>query len=935
MSGKTGSSGRPVEKPRRAPNSPRRGVAASPSSLETTGEPQIRNASRHRSDPRVYRGESIKVAKNSNKIKKLEEPDGLLTRKISTESLAPEDPRPGVLGEKQLKGKFPGEWTHPQAWVPAELSFYFFIAPFLFWPLVGALLIFQIYSQELAGASVEDLRSYDPPTVSFIFANDNTLMAEIYNEHRLVLPLNRIPQMVINAFLAAEDSSFFTHQGVDLISIGRALMANLKAGQTVQGASTITQQMIRSFLLTNEKTYDRKFREMILAWRAERVLTKEEILYLYLNRIYLGRGAYGVESAARLYFGKTVDQLNLAEAALLAGLAQAPGKTLAHLGSARGRERQQYVLRRMVEVGMISQAEADRAARTPLRYLTRRPNVYRQVAPQFAEVVRIQMSDYLGDEEFLNGGYRVFTTLDLQAQAWAQAAVQEGLDNLARRQRMSPRIRRLTPKEAEEYLRRSRASLENRPLLVNQEPVGLVQEVIGGENPGLLLRFGDDRGFLPAERLAWIAGRGRLSAVFAPNDLVMVRILGRNRETGLLDLATSPPPEIQGALVLLENKTGRVIAMVGGRDFGIDGVGNSDFNRAVLALRQPGSSFKPFVYAAALENGYTEASIVYDVPVSYPDGPGRWWSPRNAGGGHRGATTVFDAIRRSVNVVAVRVTESIGPQTVVEYARKMGISSHLHPSLPVALGASEVTLLDLTKAYTTFPNLGAWAWPSFVDRIEDRYGRVVMEFEPYLTQAISPQTAYIMVDMLSAVARSGTGARVGAAFRNMPVAGKTGTTNSQADALFIGFTPEYTCGVWVGRETRISLGGGEQGARTAAPIFISFMTKFLEGKDLGKFTVPEGVVRQKLLASYDEELEDDADLGAGTTFVFKVGEVGRGRVDSRFGGGGGGGDGGGDYEYARRGYGGGQSYSAGRGRSSQDEMDRRLMDYLFNYSGGL
>ena len=322
------------------------------------------------------------------------------------------------------------------------------------------------------------------------------------------------------------------------------------------------------------------------------------------------------------------------------------------------------------------------------------------------------------------------------------------------------------------------------------------------------------------------------------------------------------------------------------------------------------------------------------MPVSYPDGPGRWWSPRNAGGGHRGATTVFDAISRSVNVVAVRVTESIGPETVIDYAHKMGISSNLYPSLTVALGASEVTLLDLTKAYTTFPNLGSWAWPSFVDRIEDRYGRVVMEFEPYLTKAISPQTAYIMVDMLSAVARSGTGARVGAAFKDIAVACKTGTTNSQAYALFIGFTREYTWGVWGGGETRVSLGSGEQGARTAAPIFISFMKNFLEGKETGKFQVPEGVVRQKLLADVDDEMEEDPYLGTGTSFVFKVGEVGRGRVDSR---GGGGGDGGESYG---GGYGGGQgggySYGVGRGRaSSQDEMDRRLMDYLFNYSGWL
>jgi penicillin-binding protein 1A len=814
------------------------------------------------------------------------------------------------LGEKQFKGKYPGPWHHPQAWVPGELAFYFFLAPFFFWPLIVLWLIFQVYSHELAGTSLESLKNYFPPTVSFIFASDHTLMAEIYNEHRLVLTLDQMPQNVLNAFVAAEDSSFFQHQGVDLIGIGRAVLANLKAGQTVQGASTITQQMIRSFLLSNERTYDRKFREMFLAWRAEHILSKEEILFLYLNRIYLGRGAYGVESAARMYFGKTAAQLTLAEAAILAGLAQAPGRLKPHLGTARSKARQQYVLRRMVEVGMISQAQADQALAEPLNFLARRPNVYRQVDPQFSEVVRIQMSGYLGEEELLTGGYRVYTTLDLRVQAMARQAVQEGLAALAKRQKMSPLVRRLGLVEADEYQRRARASMENWPLMLNQEPAGLVIEVVsGGDNPGLILAFGDDRGFLPAQRLDWLVGKRKLDTVFAPNDLVMVRIQGRNAATGYLDLDTAPPPEIQAAVVLIENKTGRVLAMVGGRDFGIEGVGNSDFNRAVLALRQPGSSFKPFVYSAALDHGYTEASVVYDVPISYPDGPGKVWSPKNAGGSHSGPMTIFDAVRRSVNVVAVKVTEAIGPQTVVEYAQKMGITSQLTPTLSVALGASEVTLLDLTKAYTTFPNLGSWVWPSFVDRVEDRYGRTVKEFEPYFTQAISPQTAYIMIDMLSAVVRSGTGARVGAAIKG-PLAGKTGTTNSQADALFVGFTPEYTCGVWVGRETRQSLGPGEQGARTAAPIFIGLMSKFLEGHDSGSFTVPSGVVRQKLLPDFDEP------LGTETSFVFKNEEVGRGRIDDYLGP---------DYEVME----GPQDASA----MSQEELDRRMMDYFSGYGG--
>ncbi|MDR0355202.1 MAG: PBP1A family penicillin-binding protein, partial [Deltaproteobacteria bacterium] len=704
-------------------------------------------------------------------------------RQLSTNKLAPTDKRPGVLGEGQLKGKLPGAWKHPQSWVPAEWAFFMALLPFIFWPLVGVLLVLEVYNQEMAGTPLDNLKNYQPPTVSFIFAADNTLMAEIYNEHRLVTPLNRIPKRVVEAFVAAEDSSFFNHQGVDLLGIGRAVVANFKAGHTVQGASTITQQMIRSFLLSNEKTYDRKLKEMILAWRAERVMSKEDILFLYLNRIYLGRGAYGVESAARMYFGKTIQEVTLSEAALLAGLAQAPGRLQAHLGTSRSRERQAYVLRQMYENGFITPREAEAALAVPLQFLDRRPNIYRQVAPQFSEVVRIQMSENLGAETVLNEGLRIYTTLDLKAQGQAQQAVREGLDALARRQRMSPKVRSLNAAQVQDYMRRARASLDNRPLLLHQEPAGLVTEVVNsGDRAGLFINIGDERGFMPHSSLTWLTGSRRLDSVFAPNDLVMTRVMGRNAETGLLDLLPSPPPEIQGALVLLENRTGRVVAMVGGRDFGLDGVGNSDFNRAILAQRQPGSSFKPFVYTAALDHGYTEASVVYDVPISFPDGPGRVWRPRNAGGGHSGAMTIFDAIRRSVNIVSVKVTDAIGPETVVEYARRMGINTSLNPTLSLALGASEVTLLDLTKAYTTFPNLGSWVWPTFVDKVEDRWGRTIMQFEPYFTEAISPQTAYIMVDMLSAVARSGTGARVGAALK-VPVAGKTGTTNSQADAL--------------------------------------------------------------------------------------------------------------------------------------------------------
>jgi penicillin-binding protein 1A len=791
-----------------------------------------------------------------------------------------------------------------------ELAFYLFLAPFIFWPLAIGALILQIYSQDLQGVPLESLKNYNPPTITYIMAADNTPMAEIYNEHRLVLSLDQVPPVVIQAFLAAEDGSFYQHQGVDLLGIVRAVIANFRARQTVQGASTITQQMIRTFLLTNERTYDRKLKEMILAWRAERILTKDEILFLYLNRIYLGRGAYGVESAARLYFDKSLKDVTLGEAAMLAGLAQAPGRLRAHLGTERSVERQRYVLNRMLVDGYISQEQARAALSSPLRFLARKRNLYRQVAPQFAEVVRLQMSSHLGADRVLNDGLRIYTTLDLKAQAQAEAAVRQGLDNLAKRQRMSPLVRRLSAREAIDYARRARASLDNRPLLVNQEPAGLVTRVDTGENPGLWIAIGDERGFLPASSLGWILGRRKLSDVFAVNDLVMVRVIGQDPQTQRWAFEPAPPPEIQGALVLMENKTGRVLAMVGGRDFGLEGVGASEFNRAVQALRQPGSSFKPFVYAAAIDHGYTQASVVYDVPISYPDGPGKIWRPKNYGGRHAGPLTLFDALKNSVNIVAVKICEAVGPPVVAEYAHRMGITSQLSPTLSLALGASEVTLLDLTKAYTTFPNLGSWAWPSFITRVEDRWGRNILDFQPYLTEAISPQTAYIMLDMLRAVASRGTAARVAGALK-IPVGGKTGTTNSQADALFVGFTPEYTCGVWVGRETRISLGAGEQGGRTAAPIFIDFMKEFLADKVTGEFEIPPGVVRRGLGGG--EEFDDMGEVSS-ASYVFKVGEVGRGRIDTNFGD---------DYEAM-------EGPMDARAQN-QEEIDQRMFDYLGGY----
>jgi penicillin-binding protein 1A len=466
-----------------------------------------------------------------------------------------------------------------------------------------------------------------------------------------------------------------------------------------------------------------------------------------------------------------------------------------------------------------------------------------------------------------------------------------------------------------EFSRKQREQLKAQPPLPGQELAALVMAVEDGGSPagpGLSLAIGPEKGFLPLAAVEWILAGRRLEQYFGADDLLMVRLTERDQETGVWQLVTAPPPDLQGALVLMENKTGRVRAVIGGRDFG-----QSQFNRAIQARRQPGSSFKPIVYTAAIDNGFTEASIIWDSPVSYPQPGQPPWQPKNYSGRYSGPVTLYDALRSSINVVAVKVCETITPKIVAEYARKMGITSPLVELLPLALGASEVTLLELTQAYSAFPNQGAWAWPLFIDRVEDRQGKVILHLNPHLTQAISPQTAYIMVDMLVGVAHRGTAARVGAALKDIPVGGKTGTTNSQADALFIGFTPEYTCGVWVGRDLRINLGPGEQGGRSAAPIFIEFMQAFLPGKEIGRFEVPEGVVRRNVAAG---DMEDDDVLArSGQSFVFKVGEEGRGRTTLSAGLEGG--------EYGEGLWSAGPDYN----KMPQEELDHRLYEYLQDY----
>ncbi|MGH7830594.1 MAG: penicillin-binding protein 1A, partial [Candidatus Binatia bacterium] len=552
----------------------------------------------------------------------------------------------------------------------------------------------------------------------------------------VIVPLDRIPPHVIEAFLAAEDARFFKHKGVDIFAIVRATVVNLSKGEIREGGSTITQQLVRGFFLTPERTLKRKIREAILAYRVEKNHTKEEILFLYLNQIYFGHGNYGIEAASRDYFGKSVGNLNLAEAALLAGLPRAPSRSSPYRDFFSAMERQRYVLRRMYKEGFISETDYYESLDTTIR-LTPSPSLNWQVAPYFVEHVRRIVGDKYGFDPLLQGGLRIYTSLDMSLQMAAQRAVRAGLDDL--RLRIKP-----------------------------QGP------------------------------------------------------------------AKSGRREVQAALVALDPRTGSVRALVGGYDFA-----QSQYNRALQAKRQPGSAFKPIIYSAALERGFSQLSVVQDGPLSFRMAAGKYWRPQNYQNRFFGPVTMRSALAHSLNSVAVRLVDRIGVERIIQHAKKLGVESPMEKNLSLALGSSSVSLLEIVRAYGVFANGGRRTQTVFITKVTDRYGKVLEQNEPVSEQVVSPETAYVLTDMLKNVVQSGTGRAAGKLGR--PVAGKTGTTSDFRDGWFIGYTPDLVAGVWVGFDDYRPLGEKETGGRTALPIWLAFMTEATRENSSEDFPVPEGI----------------------------------------------------------------------------------------------
>jgi penicillin-binding protein 1A len=735
----------------------------------------------------------------------------------------------------------------------------FRFAVWLFWTglglvMAGLVVIFLCYAYFSQGLpSVDGLRNYQPKTVTFFYSLDGQVIGEYSHERRIVKPLSAMPLTLKQAYLATEDANFYAHGGINPIAIVRAAY-NTIFEDTLQGGSTITQQLVRSFLLTNERKIERKIKEIILAFRVEAVLNKDQILELYLNQIYLGQGAYGVEAAAQTYFDKHVEQLTVAESAMLAGITQSPHGKNPVTRPDEARRRQLYSLSRMRDVGYLTPEQAQEAADEILNIVGERPNPNVTVAPYFTEHVRRLLAEKYGEESLYNDGWRVYTTLDVRAQEAADAAVARGLWEYARRRGFRGPVLKLGDQTE---IANFRSVVDRKLAKGTLEPDHLYQAVILEltEDQGLKVAVGNFEGFITKKNLEWILPKGALSKQLTPGDVVWVRLAppaapseqSADKQAALASIASGvglashqfileQRTDVQAALLSMDLSDGGVRAMVGGRDFS-----ESQFNRATQSQRQPGSSFKPIVYTAAMDNGFTPGSVMIDGPVVIDDyGSQKRWKPLNSDQKFLGPMTLYNALVASRNLVSVKVLERIGFDALDKTASDLGIKTTLPHSPPVALGAHGVTMPEMITAYSAFPNLGLRVEPRYITRIEDRNGNVVETFEPVFHQAISPGTACVLTSMLRGVVAQGTGTSVKPLDR--PVGGKTGTTNDASDAWFVGFTPEYVTAVWMGTDELKPRAVGEVGGRASGPIFLYYMREVLKDVPIKDFTVPEDAV---------------------------------------------------------------------------------------------
>ncbi len=712
----------------------------------------------------------------------------------------------------------------------------------------------------------EKLANYEPPVMTRVHAGNGALLAEYARERRLYVPINAIPAPLIQAFISAEDKNFYEHSGVDSQGLARAIVTNIKnlgTGRRLVGASTITQQVAKNFLLSSERTFDRKLKEALLAFKIEKAYSKNEILELYLNEIYLGLGSYGVAAASLNYFGKSLNELSLDQMAYLAALPKAPNNYHPFKAADRAIERRNWVIGRMLVNGYIDQATATKAQASKFEVNPRPFGAQLFAAEYFAEEVRRRAYEIYGEKKLYEGGLSIRTTLDPQMQIWARKALVDGLVAYDRKGGWRGPVTsidvagdwgaRLAEIDVPSDMGRWRMAVvlrvEKAKASVGLRPAKLDDGSIPKERYGGVIPLAEAKWAAPADN-----PEKKITSVVQVLNVGDVVYIDPTDKAGVFRLMQIP--EIEGGLVALNPHTGRVHAMVGGFSYAL-----SQFNRAVQAERQPGSSFKPFVYAAALDKGYTPSSVIVDAPIEIPQGEtGKVWRPKNYSGGYYGPSTLRIGIERSRNVMTVQLAQDMGMDVVAEYGKRFGIYENMPRVLSMSLGAGETTLLRMTSAYGMLVNGGREIKPTLIDRIQDRRGKTIYKHderecaecdaqawenqpEPVLAdnrqQVTNPHTAYQIVSMLEGVVSRGTAKVVQAVGK--PLAGKTGTTNDYKDAWFVGFSPDLAVGVYVGFDTPKPMGTDATGGELAAPIFRDFMKLALKDKSAIPFRVPSGM----------------------------------------------------------------------------------------------
>jgi penicillin-binding protein 1A len=689
--------------------------------------------------------------------------------------------------------------------------------------------IFLAYESDLP--QVSSLEDFQPNIITEVYTADGKLLGDFAIERRVVVSFKDIPPHLRNAVVAVEDADFWKHIGINPWRVPGAAIANFRSGRRGQGSSTLTMQLSRVLFLTPEKTYERKIKEVLLAFQIEKSFTKEEIFALYCNQVYFGHGNYGVEATSEFLYSKPIGQLSLAEAALVAGLPQNPSRLSPVEHPDRALARRNHVLDRMVEESYISSSEAEKAKTEPLSLKLRKDRP--SIAPYFLEEVRKYLEREYGSQRIYQGGLRVYTTLDSAMQLSANQSVRQGLLRLDRRARgFSPPT--ATILRDGEFPASIHLEEWDAPIAVGDVVRGVVES---SDRSLAVVRIGDYKAILGPADITW-TGRRYVSEVLPRGAIVpfLVQALGEESGEKRAKVFPQQEPRVEGALLALEPKTGAVKAMVGGFDFE-----RSKFNRATQAFRQVGSAFKPIVYAAAFERaGYTAATIIVDAPIAFPTIQGVW-TPHNYDYEFWGPIPVRRAIEQSRNIPAIKTLQAVGIETGIEYAHKLGLTGELPPYLPLAIGAGEATLQEMTAAFSAFANEGLRMKPYYVTRITDREGNVVEESRPVAKDAIRADTAYLMTSLLKGVVQRGTAARARALKR--PIAGKTGTTNDFTDGWFIGYEPGLAAGVWVGfDEKRESLGRGNDGGRTALPIWMQFWAATMKDKPVTDYPVPANIV---------------------------------------------------------------------------------------------